>query len=76
MLLAIDIEQIQHIKSMKLSIDLNDNKLTCLVGKNGVGKTTLIKALQNLQFADTFTQTSPASIFSARSTINYSVDAT
>ncbi|MGF7113829.1 ABC-type dipeptide/oligopeptide/nickel transport system ATPase subunit [Pseudomonas laurylsulfatiphila] len=76
MLLAIDIEQIQHIKSMKLSINLNDNKLTCLVGKNGVGKTTLIKAFQNLQFADTFTQTSPASIFSAHSAINYSVDAT
>ena len=74
MILALEIRRIQHIDLMKLVIDLDENKLTCLAGKNGVGKTTLIKALQNLQFADTFTQTSPASIFCDQSVISYTVD--
>jgi len=74
MLLSITIKNIQHIESMQLALDLNQNKLTCLAGKNGIGKTTLIKAVQNLKFADTFAQTSPSSIFKETSSINYQAD--
>lgn len=73
-LLELEIRNIQHIKSMAININLDDKKLICLVGRNGVGKTTLVKAFQNLQFADTFTQTSPASIFSPESAISYKID--
>ncbi|MDG6399263.1 AAA family ATPase [Pseudomonas quasicaspiana] len=73
-LLELEVKNIQHIKSMTININLDDKKLTCLVGRNGVGKTTLVKALQNLQFADTFTQTSPASIFNDQSAISYKID--
>lgn len=73
-LLELEIRNIQHITSMIFNVNLDEQKLICLVGKNGVGKTTLVKALQNLQFADTFTQTSPASIFTDRSAISYWID--
>lgn len=59
---------------MQLDLDLNEHKLTCLAGKNGIGKTTLIKAVQNLRFADTFAQTSPSSIFRDNSSICYNAD--
>jgi ABC-type dipeptide/oligopeptide/nickel transport system ATPase subunit len=59
---------------MQLDLNLNEHKLTCLTGKNGIGKTTLIKAVQNLKFADTFAQTSPSSIFRDTSSISYHVD--
>lgn len=59
---------------MQLQLDLDAHKLTCLAGKNGIGKTTLIKAVQNLKFADTFAQTSPSSIFRDTSSISYQAD--
>ncbi|WP_122575635.1 AAA family ATPase [Pseudomonas viridiflava] len=74
MKIEIEINNIQHVGLLKFSIDLNLNKLTCLIGKNGVGKTTLIKAIQNLRYADTFTQTSQPGIFRADSSISYVVD--
>lgn len=74
--LSIKINNIQHIKSMSIDLCLDDHKLTCLAGKNGIGKTTLIKAVQNLKFADTFAQTSPSSIFRNDSSITYWADAT
>jgi len=75
MKISIEIESIQHVSMLKFDIDLTLNKLTCLVGKNGIGKTTLIKAIQNLRFADTFAQTSQPGIFSSASLIKYQVDA-
>lgn len=74
MKIHLEICNIQHVSSLSFSIDLNDPKLTCLIGKNGVGKTTLIKSIQNLKFADTFTQTSQPGIFSNESFIKYKVN--
>ncbi|WP_219094484.1 AAA family ATPase [Pseudomonas sp. UMAB-40] len=71
MKLEVQILNIQHIKRMVVDLDLDSCKLTCVVGRNGVGKTTLVKAMQNLQFADTFAQTSPASIFNEQSSLVY-----
>lgn len=75
MKISIEIENIQHVSLLKFDIDLTLNKLTCLVGKNGIGKTTLVKAIQNIRFADTFAQTSQPGIFSSTSLIKYQVDA-
>lgn len=58
---------------MEFSIDLLENKLNCIVGKNGVGKTTLIKAIRNLSFADTFSKTSSNNIFNEESAVVYSI---
>lgn len=74
MKINLEIHNIQHVKQMKFHIDLSLNALTCIVGKNGVGKTTLIKALQTLRFADTFTQTSQPGIFKNDSLIRYNID--
>lgn len=53
MKLILKIENVQHVRSAELAIDLDENGITCLVGRNGIGKTTLIKALRNLRIADT-----------------------
>ncbi|UUQ67616.1 ATP-binding protein [Pseudomonas fuscovaginae UPB0736] len=74
MKLTIQISNIQHVRSMVVDFDLSLCKLTCVVGRNGVGKTTLVKAMQNLRFADTFAQTSPTSIFGENSKLTYITD--
>ncbi|CAM2158840.1 hypothetical protein PT2222_520006 [Paraburkholderia tropica] len=74
MKLILKIENVQHIRSAELTLDLEANALTCLVGRNGIGKTTLIKALRNLRIADTFKKTAIDSIFSPESRIAYHCD--
>ncbi|MHC0462910.1 ATP-dependent nuclease [Kosakonia cowanii] len=69
--ISIDIRNIQHVYRMSFSIDLSENRLMCIVGKNGTGKTTLIKAIKNLQSADTFLKTSSRYIFNSESVIEY-----
>ncbi|MFL9938355.1 AAA family ATPase [Paraburkholderia graminis] len=72
--LILKIENVQHVRSAELIIDLDANGITCLVGRNGIGKTTLVKALRNLCVADTFKKTAVDSIFSTSSKIVYSCD--
>lgn len=72
--LILKIENVQHIRSAELTLDLDANGITCLVGRNGIGKTTLVKALRNLRIADTFKKTAVDSIFSTLSKIIYSFD--
>jgi ABC-type multidrug transport system ATPase subunit len=74
MILSLRIENVQQVKSMNFQVDLADNKLTCIVGKNGVGKTTLIKSIQNLVSSDTFKKTSPDTIFGKYSYVSYDID--
>ncbi|MEA3316251.1 MAG: AAA family ATPase [Campylobacterota bacterium] len=68
------IEKIQHIKYLEYNIDLTKNSIHCIVGKNGIGKTTLVKAIQNLKLADTFDKTSSPYIFNDNSEITYIID--
>lgn len=68
------LSNVQHIKELSFSIDLSENQLMCIVGKNGVGKTTLIRAIKNLQSADTFTKTASPYIFNSASHIKYTID--
>lgn len=72
--LILKIENVQHVRSAELTLDLEANGITCLVGRNGVGKTTLVKALRNLRIADTFKKTAVDSIFSNSSKIIYLCD--
>ena len=74
MLFRIDIQKIQHIDHLSLELDLATNKLTCIVGRNGIGKTTLVRALRNLSQSDTFLRTAPTGVFSYESAIHYWVD--
>lgn len=73
MQLTFEIKSIQHVESAELKINLSEHRLFCIVGKNGVGKTTLIKAIKNLVLADTFKKTSADTIFRKASTITYKV---
>lgn len=69
-----EINRVQHIERFSLRLDLSEKKLTCIVSRNGVGKTTLVRALKNLSESDTFLRTAPTGIFSTDSTIHYWVD--
>lgn len=71
MKININIKNVQHIGSFDLEIDARGHGLKCIVGKNGVGKTTLIKCVRNFSSSDTFAKTSPVDIFSKESEINY-----
>ena len=71
---SVSIHSIQHIKSFCLEIDLTSRRLVCLVGRNGVGKTTMMRALRNLSNADTFLKTANPQIFGPDSRIEYQVD--
>lgn len=70
----IEIQKVQHIEQLSLELDLATHKLTCLVGRNGIGKTTLVRALKNLSQSDTFLRTAPSGIFSTDSAIRYWID--
>ncbi|WP_144156759.1 AAA family ATPase [Paraburkholderia sp. BCC1885] len=67
----VQIENIQHITSACIAIPFDGNQLFCIVGRNGVGKTSIVKALRNLRVADTYNLTSDRSIFSPQSRIVY-----
>jgi len=71
LIFEIIIKNVQHISELSYSIDLSKNKLHGIVGKNGVGKTTLIKAINNLQSTDTYQKTASPYIFNENSQITY-----
>ena len=72
--LQVRLESIQHVASLTLDLDLSAPGLVCLVGRNGTGKTTLVRALRNLSNADTFVRTATPYAFSSNSRITYVVD--
>jgi len=73
MRLHIRIEEIQQIRVLNFDINLNQNGVIGIVGKNGTGKTTLIKSIQNLCTADVFNRTSAPTIFRPESRITYNL---
>lgn len=74
--LRVSLESIQHVASLTFDVDLSTPGLVCLVGRNGTGKTTLIRALRNLSSADTFVRTATPHAFSPSSRITYIADGT
>lgn len=45
MKISISINQLQHIKNGNIHLDMEDKNIICIVGKNGVGKTSIIKSI-------------------------------
>jgi len=72
--LFLQIENVQHIVSACIAIPFDGNQLFCIVGRNGVGKTSIVKALRNLRVSDTYKITSDENIFSSGSRIVYRYD--
>ena len=74
MQLNISINNVQHIDEFQIKLDVSQHGLKCIVGKNGVGKTTIIKCIRNLSISDTFAKTSSDNIFSTDSKITYDIN--
>lgn len=74
MIISISMESVQHIKSLRFNVNLNDCKVICLTGKNGCGKTTLVRAFQNIKSSSIFRKTASPYIFCDDSKIVYEVD--
>lgn len=70
----ITLENIQHINYLEYELDLRNNSLFCLVGKNGIGKTTLIKSIQNFKDTSSLDEISRLNIIKEDSKISYKVD--
>jgi ABC-type cobalamin/Fe3+-siderophores transport system ATPase subunit len=70
MIFSCTINNVQHIKELSFYAELN-NQVMCIVGKNGTGKTTLIRAIKNLSATDTFVKTAAPYIFNSDSQISY-----
>jgi len=72
----IKIHNVQHVKKLIFNADLSKNQLFCIVGKNSIGKTTFIRAIENLKSADIFTKTASPYIFNQDSCIIYTINET
>ncbi|WP_442499319.1 AAA family ATPase [Methylobacter sp. sgz302048] len=70
MIFSCTINSVQHIKELSFVAELN-NQVMCIVGKNGTGKTTLVRAIKNLNSTDTFAKTAAPYIFNKDSQISY-----
>ena len=70
----VKLTKVQHLATLDFSLDLTQHGLLAIVGKNGVGKTTLARAIRNLSHADTFAATAGAGIFEPGSEIVYEID--
>lgn len=68
------IENIQHVKRLELELDLSKFGIFVIIGKNGVGKTTLFKAIENLVTSNTFATTSHPYIYDTNSQITYLIN--
>lgn len=62
MIVSVDIRAMQHLTDIKVSFDFSRDPLVCMTSKNGVGKTSIIKALALLK--DTAIVSKTSSVFS------------
>ena len=74
MLFSVDIQNVQHIQRAIFEVDTSRHGLMCIIGRNGIGKTTLIKAIRNFHTADTFAKTTQTQAFGPDSSITYSIE--
>jgi predicted ATPase len=74
MKLNIKISDVQQIADLRFSVNFDHGPIVCVTGKNGTGKTTLVKAIRNLTNSDTFAKTSSESVFKDTSSIEYEIN--
>lgn len=72
---TITINNIQPIQQCVFDIPLS-NTIICITGKNGLGKTVLVKSIANLVLKNIFTERVSRNIISETSRITYSIDGT
>ncbi len=68
------IKNIMGIKELDVSFEFPSSNLLVVTGKNGVGKTTLVKALRVLDEPDVFKNTSSYKAISAKSEIHFEIE--
>ncbi|MCK9787951.1 AAA family ATPase [Providencia sp. CIM-Carb-044] len=62
MIVSVDIKALQHLAQISVSFDFSRDPIICMTSKNGVGKTSIIKALALLK--DTAIVSKTSSVFS------------
>ncbi|ELY4763253.1 AAA family ATPase [Cronobacter sakazakii] len=62
MIISVDIRELQHLSNISVTFDFSRDPLICMTSKNGVGKTSIIKALALLK--DTAIVSKTSSVFS------------
>ena len=68
------LQNIQHIDNFNYEFDLSLNKLHCIVGKNSVGKTTLVKSIQTFKEITILDKLSRNNIIKNNSKIIYEIN--
>jgi energy-coupling factor transporter ATP-binding protein EcfA2 len=74
MQLHVEIRDVRPIKALTFCIDIDRNAPLCIVGRNGVGKTTLAKTIMNFALADTFRRTTSDGALRDSSFVRYALD--
>ncbi|HFG1518879.1 TPA: hypothetical protein ACGFXQ_003561, partial [Vibrio cholerae] len=74
--IEITLNNVQHVKELNFNLNAEDGRLVCLVGKNSVGKTTLLRAVRNIYLNNTFIETAAPYIFNEHSLLKYKFDDT
>lgn len=62
MKMFININKLQHIENGIIKLDMTDRNIICIVGKNGVGKTSIVKSMYLTQDIDIFKENKSLSI--------------
>lgn len=62
MKISININKLQHIENGNINLDMEEKNIICIVGKNGVGKTSIIKSIYLTKNLDVFKDNKDLSI--------------
>uniref|UniRef100_UPI003314AC2A AAA family ATPase n=1 Tax=Proteus mirabilis TaxID=584 RepID=UPI003314AC2A len=71
MFISLNIKSLQHINNVLLDFDFSNRNLICITGRNGIGKTSIVKSLCLLKDISVLNKTS--SIFSIIKEINITI---
>lgn len=70
----VEIKNVQGLAELKANFDFTDNRIVVITGKNGTGKTTLVKAFKLVSDPQVFKKTSNVSSIGEGSHISYNLN--